>query len=317
MDNKVSIITPVYNGEKYIARYLESVLNQSYKNIELIIIDDGSTDKTKEIIDKYIVNFPQRKIKYIHQENGGQASAVANGIKYVTGKYLVGADSDDYFELDAIEKMVNFFNNNSEASIIRGNAIARDENTGKELYKMKVLNKYKNTDNFFEDLIYIRGINCFSGVYMLDFEKYKFNNPNLLFYTGKEGQNWQLLLPAAYKGKCLYLDEYVYNYMVRSDSHSHINRTIEQNEKRQEGLSNILKNTLNILEIDEKYKKYLFDEIDYMQDKNLYLIYCKSHQKDKVKEYFKRLKKKRIKDVIAYFVGTNKIINNIYVLLKR
>ena len=105
--------------------------------------------------------------------------------------------------------------------------------------------------------------------------------------------------------------------MVRSDSHSHIHRTIEQNEKRQEGLSNILKNTLNILEIDEKYKKYLFSEIDYMKDKNLYLIYCKAYQKGKVKEYFKKLKNKRIKDVIAYFVGTNKIINNIYVLLKR
>ena len=89
MTNKiVSVIIPVYNGEKYLNETLESVLNQSYNNLEVIVVDDGSTDKTASIIKKY------KTIKYIYQENEGTASAFNNGIDNATGQYLafLGAD---------------------------------------------------------------------------------------------------------------------------------------------------------------------------------------------------------------------------------
>ena len=94
---KVSIVTPCYNGEKYLERFLKSILNQSYGNIELIFINDGSTDQTEEIIKKYKEEFDLHNIEltYLFQENAGQAAALNNGLKYVQGDYLLCMDSDD------------------------------------------------------------------------------------------------------------------------------------------------------------------------------------------------------------------------------
>ena len=109
MEQKVSIIIPAYNAEKYVSRMLESILNQTYSNVECIIIDDGSTDNTYKTIQQYKEKFDKRRkvLKLLHQENKGQAAALNLGLKQVTGEYLIWADSDDYFELDAFETMVD------------------------------------------------------------------------------------------------------------------------------------------------------------------------------------------------------------------
>ncbi|MDZ4992178.1 glycosyltransferase [Clostridium perfringens] len=96
METKVSIIIPVYNCEDYIEKCLESIVSQLYKNIEIIIINDGSTDNTGEIIKKYVYGF--NNIKYINQKNSGPSQARNTGINEATGEYLVFVDSDDTIE---------------------------------------------------------------------------------------------------------------------------------------------------------------------------------------------------------------------------
>lgn len=96
----VTIIVPVYNGEKYIYECIESILNQTYKNIELIIVDDGSTDKTANIIDE--ISKRDIRIKVIHQQNGGVSSARNNGLSVCTGKYVSFVDADDYLSIEFI-----------------------------------------------------------------------------------------------------------------------------------------------------------------------------------------------------------------------
>ena len=105
---KVSIITPCYNSEKYVKKLIDSILFQTYDNMEFVIVNDGSTDKTQLILEEYKDKFKERQIKYIilKQENKGQATALNNALKYVTGKYLVWPDSDDYYEKSALEDMV-------------------------------------------------------------------------------------------------------------------------------------------------------------------------------------------------------------------
>lgn len=100
----ISIIVPVYNIEQYLPRCIESVLAQTYTKFELILVDDGSKDKSGEICDAY-----QRKddrIRVIHKENGGSSSARNAGIKAAKGAYLGFVDSDDYIEKDMYEKMM-------------------------------------------------------------------------------------------------------------------------------------------------------------------------------------------------------------------
>ena len=104
--SKLSLIIPVYNVEKYLERCLESVVNQTFKDIEIIIVNDGSTDNSKSIIEKYLKQYPE-KIKYYEKENGGLSSARNYGLKYATGEYVAFLDSDDYVEPTMYEEMYN------------------------------------------------------------------------------------------------------------------------------------------------------------------------------------------------------------------
>jgi len=96
---KISIVVPVYNGENYLGKCLESLVNQTLEEIEIIIVDDGSTDKTSNIIKKYSKKYPD-KIVGLKKENGGQASARNLGLSKAKGDYILFVDSDDYISVD-------------------------------------------------------------------------------------------------------------------------------------------------------------------------------------------------------------------------
>lgn len=102
---KISIIVPIYNVEKYLIKSLESIVNQTYKNTEIILVDDGSTDSSGKICDDYKKKY--KNIIVIHKKNGGLSSARNSGIDISTGKYIFFIDSDDYIELNTIESLYN------------------------------------------------------------------------------------------------------------------------------------------------------------------------------------------------------------------
>ena len=102
---KVSIIIPVYNMEDKLSKCLDTVVNQTYKNIEIIIINDGSKDNSLDIINDYAKK--DSRIKVINQKNSGISVARNNGLNIATGKYICFADSDDYVEYDMIEKLLH------------------------------------------------------------------------------------------------------------------------------------------------------------------------------------------------------------------
>ncbi len=104
MDEKINIIVPVYNTEKYIEYCLNSLINQTYRNIRIILVDDGSSDKSKNICDEYALK--DNRIFVIHQPNFGQAVARNKGIdKCRAGEYILLVDSDDWIDLDMCEKL--------------------------------------------------------------------------------------------------------------------------------------------------------------------------------------------------------------------
>lgn len=107
---KITTIVAAYNVERYILRCIESVLGQTYKNLEIIIINDGSTDKTKEILEN-IKNLDSR-IKIIHKKNGGISSVRNLGIDKSTGYYIHHLDGDDWLEPEMYDKMIKFMEKN-------------------------------------------------------------------------------------------------------------------------------------------------------------------------------------------------------------
>lgn len=156
----ISIITPVYNCEKFIKKMIESLLCQSYSNIEIILVDDGSIDSSGNICDEYALK--DKRIKVIHRENGGTAIAKNTGIKEASGKYLMIVDADDYVENKMVE---NYYNAMIEydVDLVCGNT----ENTKNRQIK--------------EDII-LKGNNC-GKKYIVDFyEKCPFNRPCCKMY---------------------------------------------------------------------------------------------------------------------------------------
>lgn len=93
---KVSIIIPIYNSEKYLKQCLESIINQTYKNIEIICINDGSTDNSEKIIKDYLKT--NKNITYLKQPNAGQSIARNKGLEKATGDFILFVDSDDFIE---------------------------------------------------------------------------------------------------------------------------------------------------------------------------------------------------------------------------
>lgn len=98
---KISVIVPVYNVEQYLTRCIRTIINQTYSNLEIILIDDGSTDNSGKICD----SFKDKRIKVIHKKNGGLGRARNTGIKNATGKYFMFVDSDDYLDFTIIENL--------------------------------------------------------------------------------------------------------------------------------------------------------------------------------------------------------------------
>lgn len=124
---KVSIIIPVYNVQDYLERCIKSVIQQSYKNLEIILVDDGSKDDSGKLCDKYS-KFDNRIIT-IHKENGGLSSARNAGIEIATGEFISFLDSDDYLSSRCIEKMISLINSyNADIAIVQMQFIPENQN---------------------------------------------------------------------------------------------------------------------------------------------------------------------------------------------
>ena len=103
MSPLVSIIVPVYNTAEYVEECIQSILTQSYKNIELILVDDGSTDGSKSICTKYLQN---TNVRYIEQENQGPQASRKRGVETANGEWVMFVDSDDYLLEDCVQDLI-------------------------------------------------------------------------------------------------------------------------------------------------------------------------------------------------------------------
>lgn len=104
----ISIIIPVYNSQDYVKKCIDSIINQTYQNLEIIIVNDGSTDNSGDIIEEY--GNKDRRIKVFHKENGGIGSAYNVALKHVTGDLLTFVDSDDWPNLNLYEEIIDIYN---------------------------------------------------------------------------------------------------------------------------------------------------------------------------------------------------------------
>ena len=138
----ITVVVPIYRVEKYLVKCIDSIIEQSYKNIELILVDDGSPDKCPQICDEY--KNKDSRIKVIHKQNGGLSDARNEGLKIATGEWITFIDSDDYVGINFLEKLYSSATSvGADISICDYQAVSDDTGIEKEETNIEVFNNVK------------------------------------------------------------------------------------------------------------------------------------------------------------------------------
>ena len=243
---KVSLIVPIYNVYNYLERCLDTLINQTYKNIEIIAINDGSPDNSEEIIDKYVKK--DERVKKYNKSNGGLSSARNFGLKYATGEYVMFLDSDDYFELDMIEKLLAQINkDNSDICICD---IVKESENGSCISILKGLNEDSTINNVLLSLP-----SACNKLFKRNLIKEEF--PEKRYYEDLG----TIPLIIANSNSVSYVSEALYHYVQREGSIMHQ----EKYNKKLEDIFYIMERLYKSKIIREKY----FDELEFIYIKHL------------------------------------------------
>ncbi|MGN0638262.1 MAG: glycosyltransferase family 2 protein [Huintestinicola sp.] len=220
MKPKISVVVPCYNCEAFVGRCLESILNQSYTELEIIAVNDGSTDNTGEVIRRYLSD---GRVKYIEQPNGGEAAARNTGIEAADGEFIGFVDSDDYIDPQMYSKLYEALcETGSDMAAANYNQVY-DDGTVKAAYstmsgrvfdiREDVLSYWvrvcaaAHPNNYVWSRLYRTDVIGRSGI---RFEKYVHSADTLFNFK---------LLP--FIGKCVLVNEGLYNYVQRAGSGIH------------------------------------------------------------------------------------------------
>lgn len=240
---KVSVISPCFNGEKYLPYFFDSLLSQTFSDVEFIFVNDGSKDKTEDVFLQYQPKLEQKgwHVIYLKQENQGQAAALNFGLKYVGGEYLIWPDSDDILYPNHIARKVELMETNPEAAIGFCRLDKVKENDKNKIVG-NICRNLKNEDNLYEDLLKNNNIIWPPIATIVRMKAFDEINPQREIFTGRGGQNFQMLLPLSFKYKACYTEESLGKYVVRKNSDSKVDKTKEQ--KRFAELFDIWLNTI-------------------------------------------------------------------------
>ena len=207
---KVCVIIPAYNRAGFIRETIDSVLNQTYKNIELIVVDDGSTDDTMEILkeygDKLII------LQHPGGVNKGQSAAINLGMENAAGKYIAILDSDDLFAPEKIEKQVKYLEEHSDIGLVYANGYGVDVN-GKKLYSFYDHSHIENSDpeRVLMDCYFLLPNNSLV-------QKSAFELAGEFDEKLRSAQDHDMAIRLAEVAKLGYLDEYLFSYRRHKDS---------------------------------------------------------------------------------------------------
>ena len=268
----ISVLTSCYNSEGYIQRYIDTILYQTYENIELILINNGSTDKTEEIIlnNKSQLENKCKKFIYIkHDEVMPIGASIDDGLKYFTGDYLTWPDSDDIIYPNCLEEKVNFLENNPQYDFCFNATDLVNENDLDTIIDRHICDKVRleNAD-LFTDLIFGKNVNFEPIATCIRSSAFLKINPGRNIYKGTLGQNWQILLPMAYHYKCGYIDKSLAKYVLRAKSECNKPMPFMKKNKY---YYDILINTIKSIEMKKMEKlKYLF-----IVRKMFFIRYCR------------------------------------------
>ena len=229
-----SIVVPVYNIEKYIAKSVESIINQTYSNLEIILIDDGSTDSSGDICDTF--GQMDNRIKVIHKKNGGLVSARKRGVYAASGTYITFVDGDDWIEKDHVEKIIRCIER-TNADLIGMDGFIREYNNSSRIEGRQLSLTINNKDGIINAIVPFMintnvcferelKLGCWSSAFKLDILQRVYCDADDRVRTGEDMMCVWLFLMEAKSVACY--PAFTYHYVQRDDS---IGMTFDEKEK--------------------------------------------------------------------------------------
>lgn len=267
---KLSIIVPVYGVEKYIDKCLDSLVKQSLKEIEIIVVNDGTKDNSQKIIDKYVKKYPD-KIKSYIKENGGQGSARNYGLKKATGEYIGYVDSDDFVEKDMYKKLYNKAKENNYDIVVCGNYNVSED------YQNKNIDAFINNYNTDLENIFFGKMAVWNKIYKRDILiKNKLEFKEKVWY-----EDLAFTLKAIMNSNTFaFIDEPLYDYLIREGSTMN-NSNVQRNLEILDAFNDILSY------IQHNKKEEYFSKIEFLAIDHIYISaivrVLKAEADDKVK----------------------------------
>lgn len=321
---KYSIIVPVYNSESSLVRCIDSLINQTYTNLEFIFVNDGSNDSSLDILKSY----KDKRISIIDQKNSGGIIARKNGYLKSNGDYVIFIDSDDYIELDTFEKLNNYVIKYKKPDLIKFRFISEPLNKeSKKLLDKNTLLKGKYNKFIYDELMYTKDFNNIWN----SIEKRELINFNDDIYSKivRKGEDLVINLQLFKNiNNCLIINDLFYHYQTDSNGITNnykyskvINNLIDNMYivKYKEKLSKDINYDLDYNKLYEKHYKFAIKQIKkYLLSKNynykeLKLIYNELNNNNYFKDYNININKVKL-NIIDKYIGKSLFNNNILLL---
>lgn len=327
MNDLISVIVPIYNVEKYLRNCIDSIINQTYKNLEIILVDDGSPDNCPKICDDYAKL--DSRIKVIHKKNDGPSIARNTGIQFANGEWIIFVDADDFYcNLDAYNIIINYLNNNKDIDCLifryrtLHNNISLNKSWNKEMITSRdevAYRKLKHPSPYWHYLwnkIYktaiIKQNNIKFSEHLKNAEDVKFNNDFL-----KYSKNYYIIT------------NYLYSYNCSNTNSLSHGEVFDSYDKLLTSYTNIRDELIGLIEIYkyiglyDKCKKYIL-KLFYEKTINLLLKSGEFIEYNDFKkmiysdDYFKKISKKFKftygKIILKYYINKLKHFFKLYII---
>lgn len=287
---RVSILMSCYNGEHFIKRSFESILNQTWPNIELVFVDDGSTDNSYNEALSFKPRFEEKGfiLKAFHQENQGCCAGARNASKIATGKYLQLLDVDDMIMSNSCRLQAEFLEKNPQCNVVRTNGYVVPE--GNLELQSTPIERHPELikSNIFIELI-TGETNNWAGAYMVRADLHRRFYKAHTFPLSRYGQNLQFLLPQVVDAPTGFIDKPLFRYVRYIGSHSN-QPTYEKQIENLKGYWDIRRQMLSLLNITDN-EIHRICEIAF--NRNAFNLASRYNIEDDLNESYLKLKKLR------------------------
>lgn len=287
----VSVITPCYNGERFMAQWASCIAEQSYPSVEVIFVNDGSKDGSKEAFEKESLKIKERgySVRYLEKSNGGAADAVNIGLKYVTGAYIMLFDMDDILFRDAISEKADYLTAHDDIGLVRNNGYAVREHNLDDRSVLFGDGEDKNNPHIFESFLKMK-ISPYPGSYMIRTKALFAHLKDKNIYISPYGQNLPMMIAVAYFEKAAYIDKPLMKYIHYKNSHSHA-ASFEKKLELYNGYECNTIGSVNLLDIPEAEKTKHIATVKNAYYEGRFLIGIHYRKRELIREQYGLMKK--------------------------